>query len=178
MRILAAALSFIALPLMALPATGQSPAAAKPDAFQSLSFLEGTWDAKTAGGSGVDAAGTYTFRRELDGHVLARHSRTSGGCKGPENYDCEHGDLLYVYAETPGDPQKAIYFDNEGHVIHYDVSTPAPGTVVFLSEAGRPGPQFRLAYELKDGAMAGRFQIKMPGQMEWRSYLEWSGGRK
>jgi len=114
----------------------------------------------------------------LEGHVLARHSRTDAGCKGPENYDCEHGDLLYVYEEAPGQPLKAIYFDNEGHVIHYEVSTPAPGTVVFLSEPSRPGPQFRLAYELKDSVMSGRFQMRMPGQTEWRSYLEWSGRRK
>ena len=148
------------------------------DPWKALGFLEGTWNAKTSGNSEVDSSGTYTFKRELDGHILARHSRTDAGCKGPENFDCEHGDLLYVYAESQGQPLKAIYFDNEGHVIHYDVSTPAPGTVVFLSESSGPGPQFRLIYELKDSVMSGRFQMRMPGQTEWRSYLEWSGGRK
>jgi uncharacterized protein YaiE (UPF0345 family) len=178
MKLLGAVLSLLVLPLTGLPAAAQNPPAPKPDAWQSLSFLEGTWDAKTTGSSGVEAGGSYTFRRELEGHVLARHSRTDAGCKGPENYDCEHGDLLYVYEEAPGQPVKAIYFDNEGHVIHYDVSTPALGTVVFLSEGSRPGPQFRLAYELKDSVMSGRFQMRMPGQTEWRSYLEWSGRRK
>jgi hypothetical protein len=39
-----------------------------------------------------------------------------------------------------------MYFDNEGHVIHYNVSTPDATTVVFLSDASGAGPQFRLMY--------------------------------
>ena len=96
--------------------------------------------------------------------------------KARRTFDCEHGDLLYVYPEGPG--LKAIYFDNEGHTIHYDVTVPEAGTAVFLSEAGQPGPQFRLMYVLKAGVMSGKFQMRMPGGTEWRSYLEWSGGKK
>jgi hypothetical protein len=156
------------------------PAAAQPapDPFQALKFLEKTWEAKTQGGGEVKTSGIYTFRRELGGHVLARHSTSDPGCKAPAAFDCEHGDLLYVYADAPGQPLKAIYFDNEGHVIHYDVSTPKPNTVVFLSDTSVPGPQFRLIYELKEGSMTGKFQMHMPGQAEWKSYLEWSGSKK
>ena len=50
--------------------------------------------------------------------------------------------------------------------------------MVFLSEASQPGPQFRLTYDLKGGVMQGKFQVRMPGGLEWRSYLEWSGGKK
>ena len=167
------ALSFLALPL---PAAAQSTT--PPDPFQALKFLEETWEAKTPGDGGVKTSGIYTFRRELGGHVLARHSTSDPGCKAPAAFDCEHGDLLYVYEDAPGQPLKAIYFDNEGHVIHYDVSVPDPHTVIFLSEASRPGPQFRLMYELKGASMSGKFQMHMPGQTEWRSYLEWSGPKK
>jgi hypothetical protein len=73
---------------------------------------------------------------------------------------------------------KAIYFDNEGHVIHYDVSTPDPTTAVFLSDASATGPQFRLTYQRKNSTMSGKFQVRMPGQTEWQSYLEWSGDKK
>lgn len=145
-----------------------------PKPFQSLAFLQGTWEAKAQGDTGAAANGSYTFRLELRDHVLARHSYTAD-CKGPADYDCEHGDMLYVYADAPGQPLKAIYFDNEGHVIHYDVSTPDPTTAVFLSDSSRPGPQFRLVYSLKGSVMSGAFQMRMPGQAEWRSYLEWSG---
>jgi hypothetical protein len=164
----------IAFLTLRLPASGQQA----PDPFQALKFLEATWEAKTPGDSGVKTFGAYTFRLELGGHVLARHSTSDPGCKAPASFDCEHGDLLYVYEEAPGQPLKAIYFDNEGHVIHYSVATPKPGSVVFLSDASVPGPQFRLTYELKDGSMTGKFQMHMPGQAEWKSYLEWSGSKK
>lgn len=166
MKILCFAL-FAATSLLA-----QSPAA-KPDLWKALSFLEGTWTAQAEGRSGVSSTGRYTFRRELDGHVLVRHSTSDPGCKGPADYDCKHGDLLYAYEE--GGSLKAIYFDNEGHVIHYDVSTPSATTAVFLSNASQPGPRFRLVYELKGTMMFGRFEMQMPGQTEWRPYLQWNG---
>jgi hypothetical protein len=146
------------------------------DQWSRLSFLEGTWDAKANGNGGAAAAGTYTYRLELQDHILARHSNQNR-CKGPSDFDCDHGDLLYIYRDFPALPLKAIYFDNEGHVIHYDVSTPTATSVVFLSESSRPGPQFRLSYELKDQRMFGKFQMRMPGQQDWKSYLEWSGAK-
>ena len=160
-----------------LPLAAQIASHTAPDPWQSLSFLEGAWEAKTQATPGVSAAGRYTFQRELGGHILARHSTSDAGCKGPITFDCEHGDLLYLFQEAPGQPIKAIYFDNEGHVIHYNVSTPAPANAVFLSDTG-PGPQFRLTYELKSSVMYGKFQMRMPGQSEWHSYLEWSGSRQ
>jgi hypothetical protein len=148
------------------------------DSWKSLRFLIGTWEARTQGGSaGAAAAGTYTFQPELRNHVLARHS-SSENCKGPEDFNCEHSDLLYVYQEAAGKSFKAIYFDNEGHVIHYDVSVPTPTSAVLLSEPSQPGPQFRIIYELKGVTMFGKFQMRAPGQTEFRSYLEWSGPKK
>ena len=155
-----------------------SGAPAQTDAWKQLRFLIGTWDAKTLGGSaGAASSGTYSFQLELRDHILARHS-SSAGCKGPASFNCEHGDLLYVYQDAPDPPYKAIYFDNEGHVIHYDVSIPSPGSVVFLSSSSQPGPQYRLSYELKGSTMLGKFQMRAPGQAEFASYLEWSGEKK
>ena len=76
---------------------------------------------------------------------------------------------------APGEPLKAIYFDNEGHVIHYNVSAPDATTAQFLSESSQRGPQFRLIYELKGSTMSGKFEMRMPGNADWKSYLEWSG---
>jgi hypothetical protein len=148
------------------------------DQWNSLSYLEGTWDARTQGeASGVAAAGTYSFKKELGGHILARHT-SAAGCKGPADFNCEHSDLLYIYQDTPDQPLKAIYFDNEGHVIHYRVSTPAPGSAIFISDPAVPGPQYQLVYELTGAVMSGKFQMRMPGKAEWTSYLEWSGSKK
>lgn len=165
----------LALLMFSMPLLAQSSASSKTDPLQSLTFLEGSWEAKTeAGSAGAKASGTYTFKRELGNHLLARISNSSG-CTGPESFDCEHRDLLYIFED--GAALKAIYFDNEGHVIHYDVSIPTPSIAIFLSESSRPGPQFRLVYELKGEVMTGKFQMRAPGQSEWKSYLEWSGAR-
>ena len=157
MKVFFAALLFLAPVLLA-----QTPAAAAPDPLKPLAFLQGNRDAKASGDGGTAAAGSYAFRLEVGGHVLARHSRTAD-CKGAPGFDCEHGDLLYVYPDGPGQALKAICFDSEGHVIHYDVSTPNATTAIFLSDGSQPGPQF---------------QMRMPGQSSWSSYLEWSGGKK
>jgi hypothetical protein len=164
--------------MFALSTHAQKAPAPESDRWSTLSFLEGTWGAKASGIGGVTGQGTYTFRPELGDHILARHSVKSGECKGPAGFNCDHSDLLYVYRDGTGQPLKAIYFDNEGHVIHYDVSTPSATTAVFLSDSSQPGPQFRLMYELKGQVMSGKFQIRMPGQKEWKSYLEWSGSKQ
>jgi hypothetical protein len=166
---------FCALNLLAQNASNSVPTQA---AWKPLEFLIGTWEAKTQGGSaGAASSGTYSFKTDLRNHVLARHSSTAG-CKGPADFDCEHGDLLYVYLDAMAKSYKAIYFDNEGHVIHYEVSTPTPTTAIFLSSPTQPGPQFQLTYELKGSTMYGKFQMRMPAQTEFKSYLEWSGERK
>jgi hypothetical protein len=165
--------------LAALALTQNDRAVAAPaDPWKALAFLEGTWDAHTqAGSASAQGNGMYTFKHELKNHVLVRQSK-SAACKGPANYDCEHSDVLYVYQEAENQPVKAIYFDNEGHVIHYTVSTPDSSTAIFISEASASGPQFQLVYNLKAAVMSGKFQMRMPGQTEWKSYLEWSGGKK
>lgn len=155
----------------------QTGGADTTDMFKPLSFLVGTWQAKTEGGSaGASSSGTYSFQLELRNHVLARHTSNSG-CKGPADYDCQHNDLLYVYSDFPGQPLKAIYFDNEGHVIHYGVSVPNSTTAIFLSDSSHPGPQFRLSYELKGSSLFGKFEVRPPGQTEFKTYLAWSGDK-
>jgi hypothetical protein len=170
-----------AAPTQTVPAATQTApaAAAAPtvppaasDPLRTLAFLEGSWNAKATGRGGIAEIGTYVFRTELADHILARHSTRAGDCTGPKTFDCDHGDLLYVYADAPDLSLKAIYFDSEGHVIHYDVSTPAATTAVFLSDQREPGPQFRLIYELKAATMNRKFQVRMPGQDGWNSYLE------
>jgi hypothetical protein len=184
-KFLLTALFACLLAVVSSPAQTSAPS----DPWQPLKFLTGTWEARTSDtpGSGTAQAkvtGVYSFAFELNSHVLARHS-SSASCKAPADFNCEHSDLLYLYLEGPaGNPViKAIYFDNEGHTIHYDVTTPAPTTAVFLSDPATPGPQFRLVYERKDNerkeaTLSGKFQMKMPGQPEFKSYLEWGGPKK
>jgi hypothetical protein len=168
---------FAFLTVMALMAASGLAAqtSTQVDPWAGLRFLLGTWEAKTTGGiAQAQSSGAYSFQLELLDLVMARHS-SGGACKGPADFDCQHGDLLYIYSAGSGETLQAIYFDNEGHVIQYGVSTPKPTMAVFLSDPTQPGAQFRLSYELAEGVMTGKFQMKMPGQTEFMSYLEWSG---
>ena len=171
--------AWVAALMFALPVVAQNALQQHSDPFQPIAFLTGSWEARTINNPSVTAVGAYTFQAELNGHVMARHSIADAArCKGPADFNCEHGDLLYIYADAPGQPLRAIYFDNEGHVIHYTVTAPTPTSAEFLSDPKQPGPQFRLFYELKDAVMTGKFQMRMPGQPDWKSYLEWSGSKK
>jgi hypothetical protein len=150
----------------------------KPDPWAALRFLLGSWEVKTTGGvAQAQAAAGYTFRLELRDHVLVRHSR-SGACMSPEDLDCQHNDLLTIYASGAGAAMEALYLDNEGHVIHYSISTPKPNAVLLLSDPSQPGPQYRLSYELDDKVMNGRIEVKEPGAADFSSYLEWSGHQR
>jgi hypothetical protein len=162
-------------------ATANPTAKGPPDVatrWQTLRFLIGTWDARTAGATPQDVKdfGTYSFRAELNGTVLARHS-SQDNCKGPADFDCDHHDLLYIFRDSSTAPIHAIYFDNEGHVIHYAVSTPAPNVAVFDSTEPS-GPRYRLSYQLSGIVLLGKFEVAAPGQKEYKTYLEWEGPRK
>lgn len=163
MRFLCWALVVLAC-VVCIPAQ-QAGGPSKADPLQALDFLVGTWAAQTngAGGAGATASGTYTFRRDLGGHVLERISSTSA-CKGPADFDCQHSDQLTIFSE--GARIAALYLDSEGHVIRYMVSTPNPHTAVFLSEGPAEAPRFRLMYHLEGSGsattMKGSFEGAAP----------------
>lgn len=148
-----------------------------PASFAGFGFLLGTWSASSSaqGSAGATVFGNYTFQADLGGTVITR-TGSPDSCKGPTAFDCQHHDLLTIYQDV-GDPvPHALYADNEGHVLHYDISFPDAKTAVFLTSA--PGPKFRLMYHLEGGVMTGKFQMEPPGATEFKSYLEWSGTRK
>ncbi len=60
--------------LLALPALAQGTPQSHSDPFQPVSFLVGTWEARTINNPSVTAVGAYTFQSELNGHIVARHS--------------------------------------------------------------------------------------------------------
>jgi hypothetical protein len=182
-KVLAALLSLAACGLSAqapaaTAAQPMAPKAGQPDPWATLRFLFGTWEGKTTGGvAQAQAPASYSFRLELRDHIVARHT-SIGACSSPDDLECRHSDLLYIYPGAGGGSFQAIYFDNEGHVIRYDVSVPTVGTALFVSSPGQPGPQYRLTYTLVEDAMTGKFEIRMAGQGDFMSYLEWSGKRQ
>jgi len=160
-----------------LPLQAQTPPSGA-DPWAGLRFLLGNWEAKTTGGMAqAVSTGSYSFALELNGQLLARHSQNSS-CSGPASYNCQHSDLLYIYAEAGSPALRAIYFDSEGHTIHYAVSTPQPNTAVFLSDPAQPGPRFRLSYERAGDLLQGKFELQAPGQGAFHTYLSWTGNQK
>jgi hypothetical protein len=133
------------------------------DPWAGLRFLVGGW---VGGGSGApgEATGVASFDLDLDGHVMVRHSRADVPEQPGKRPAVHHRDLMVIYPGAEGAGQRAVYFDNEGHVINYAVAAPAPGRAVFTSDAGGNGPRFRLAYELDAaGVLHVDFAVAPPG---------------
>lgn len=150
-----------------LSAQTASPA---PDRWHDIRFLFGDWEAQGQGAIRA-SQGSFSFQPQLNGQVVVRKSEAS------YNQNDRHEDLLVIYAETEDQPLRAIYFDSEGHVIHYRV-TALPKSVVFDSESDQAGPRYRLSYELTNESLTGKFEIAPPKTQEYRVYLTWTAAKK
>lgn len=122
--------------LAALPAL-----AADVAPVEQLRFLVGSWNSIP----GPDAVlGHTSFHVEVKGHVMVRDNRADYPAAAGKPA-VSHEDMMVIYAEGSG-PLKAIYFDNEGHVIRYTASALDAKSVTFLSDAAAGQPRFRLSY--------------------------------
>jgi hypothetical protein len=123
----------------------QTTASANDSAWTALGTLLGNW---AGGGSGDPGHGTggFSFAWDLQGKILVRRSYADY----PATKDrpaSSHQDLMVVYQEPDTRLPKAVYFDNEGHVINYLVAVSPDGkSIVFLSELKPATPRYRLTY--------------------------------
>lgn len=140
-------------------------------------FLVGEWVGEGAGAPG-EASGGFSFSFELEEKILVRRNRADyPATKDKPAYS--HTDLMVIYQEPEG--TRAIYFDNEGHVIRYLVSLSKDQTaLVFLSEPSPSAPRFRFTYKkANNDSMTFQFDIAPPGKPEaFSKYLEGSLRRK
>jgi hypothetical protein len=153
----------------------QAPAP-KTDPFAPLRFLIGHWVGEGSGQPGQGAGG-FSFQPALDGKILFRHNVTEIEAKDGRPA-AHHEDELSVYPE--GATLRALYLDNEGHVIHYTVTALAGAQGAVLVSDLNPGPRFRLSYR-STGAdtVSIRFEFAPPGKPEaFATYLEGSARRK
>jgi hypothetical protein len=130
-----------------------------------LQFLIGCWSSPVSGQPGQGMSGSSTFAYDLDKNVMVRRSRAEFAPAPGEAQGLVHEDLLVIYQQPGEAPFRAIYFDNEGHTIHYSLAFPAgqPG-VVFESEASRTSPQARLVYEkVGEDTLVSEFFVAAPG---------------
>lgn len=152
---------------LAVPLLAQAPAP-KADPLEAVRFLVGDWVGEGDGKSG-SSSGAASFRFELEGKALMRRSHADYPAANGRPA-AHHEDLMTVFAEAG--QLKALYVDNEGHVIRYLAST-VPQGVAFTSEPA-PGPHFRLTYlRGADGIVTVRFEIAPPNTPEaFKTYLE------
>jgi hypothetical protein len=123
-------------------------------------WLIGNWTGEGIGQPG-QGNGKFAFSVNLDSNIIVRksHSEYPATEKKPAII---HDDLMIIYPETAGS-QKAIYFDNEGHIINYLIEY-AEKTIVFTSEKTSDDPVFRLTYSLLDDGMVNtKFEMSQDG---------------
>ena len=168
----------LALAWVTLPAVG-AKAAPKDDPWVAYRFLVGEWVGE-GGGKPGQGAGQCSFAFELREKVLVRRNRAEFPAAAGRPASV-HEDLMVIYPGAAGKPAQAVYFDSEGHVIHYAVSTSDDGRALnFLSAAKPSEPRFRLTYtKAEGGAVQVRFEIAPPGKPDgFQTYLEGALRRK
>lgn len=133
--------------------------------------LAGEWRGEGKGSPG-EGSGVASFRFELERHVLVRRNVSDYPAAGSKPA-VHHEDLLVVYPGASPSEARAIYFDNESHVIEYTASWSADGkTLTFLSNTAAPGPRFRLVYRvLGSDRISVDFDIAPPGTTEFKTYV-------
>lgn len=141
----------------------------QPIAWTKWEGLFGDWIGE-GGGKPGQGGGTFTFKPDLDNKILVRkgHTEFPATDKSPVSV---HDDLMIISPDHSGTPAKAIYFDNEGHIINYSI-TYAEKSIILTSEKVPGSPVFRLTYSLLDPeTMNTQFEVSQDG-VSFRTYIQ------
>ena len=152
--------------------------AAKPANWDAWQFLLGEWEGEGSGSPGQGSGG-FTFSLDLQKRVLVRKNRADYPATDKQPA-YSHEDLMVVYQEA-GQPVRAVYFDNEGHVIQYTVEfSPDQNSVIFVSEAKPAEPRYRLTYtKAPSKSVTIKFEIAPPGKpSEFKAYIQAAAHQK
>ena len=162
-----------------LPRTIASSAQETTSGWARFEFLFGDWVGE-GGGQPGQGIGEFSFHPGLQNRILVRKSYAAY----PPTKDrpaSRHEDLTVVYKDSDSAPLRAIYFDNEGHVINYSITiSPDRKTIEFVSDMLPSSPRFRLTYvKTSSDALSLRFEIAPPGRPDsFSTYIEAKAKRK
>lgn len=113
-------------------------------AWSQWQSLVGTWKGTNSGEPG-QGEGYFTFSFDLNENILMRKGHTV--FPGHENQPARvHDDVLIIYKENSAIPDKAVYFDSEGYVLHYNISYSDNGIIILKSVPEKDSPVFRLTF--------------------------------
>jgi hypothetical protein len=142
-------------------------------------YLIGDWVGDGKGEPG-EARGGFSIKTDLDKNILVRtnHVEVTATKDRPSGV---HDDLMIVYSENKGTSAKAIYFDNEKHVINYIVTyDDRENAIILTSEIKAGSPRFRFTYKkIDDRKISIYFDIAPAGKPEaFSKYIEGTAHRK
>lgn len=138
-------------------------------------WLTGEWVGEGSGTPG-QGEGFFSFAFDLDKNILVRksHSEYPATANKP---GIIHDDLMIAYRDNQNNPTKAIYFDNENHIINYSI-TYAGQSIIFTSEKLPDIPVFRLTYAPLDKVSVNiKFEMSQDG-VNFFTYLEGKSKKK
>jgi hypothetical protein len=122
-------------------------------------YLIGEWVGSGGGSGSGQGEGSSVFRYDLDSNVIIRENYAHYPAQNNKP-EYTHKDLMVIYwqAATP----RAIYIDNEKHVINYNIEL-KENKLVLTSEEIKGTPQFRMTYDkLDNGRINLTFEIAPP----------------
>jgi hypothetical protein len=123
----------------------QVPSPPDWDAWQ---FILGDWLGEGGGYLPAEGSGNFSFYLDLQDSIIVRKNHSDIPATN-DHSAYSHDDLMIIYQE-PGKSVRAIYFDNEGHIINYTVTfSKEQNSLIFLSDINASEPRFRITY-IKD----------------------------
>ena len=164
------------LSVLSLPGRESLPAQERPSPdWSRYDFLAGEWIAEAAP---AEPTGGFTWAYDLRRTILVRRN-TAVYAATKDRPAFTHNDLMILYQEAG--KTRAVYFDNERHVINYTVSIAEDSSaVVFISDPSPSAPRFRLTHSRQGtDRVAILFEIAPPGKPEaFAKYIEAFAHRK
>ena len=126
-------------------------------------FLLGTWIGEGGGNVPGQGVGESKFFLDLEDNILVRESYADLPASN-DRPAYTHRDRMIIYQQASA--TRAIYFDNEGHVINYDIKFSDDfNTVTFINDLISGAPRFRLSYtRQKDNKIKLDFEIASPNK--------------
>jgi hypothetical protein len=143
----------------------------KPD-WSAFQFLLGEWTGEGSGNPG-QGSGIFSFSLDLQDHIIIRRNQ-SDYPETKAHAAFSHNDLMVIYQAT-GQPIRATYFDNEDHIIQYNINISENGkSITFISDSLPARPRFRLTYtSLSDDSLLITFEIAPTARPnDFAKYLE------